>query len=46
MTDKKNLTNELSKLYIFEGMSEEEISYFLLTSETLKFKKGEDIIKE
>lgn len=33
-------------IYIFEGLSKEEVSYFVLMSETQFFKKGEMIIKE
>jgi len=34
------------KIYIFEGLSKEEISYFVMMSETQFFKKGEMIIKQ
>lgn len=33
-------------IYIFEGLSKEEVSYFVLMSETQFFKKGEMIIRE
>ncbi|MDD2566298.1 MAG: cyclic nucleotide-binding domain-containing protein [Candidatus Gracilibacteria bacterium] len=33
-------------VYIFDGLSKEEISYFILMSETQFFKKGDAIIKE
>ena len=33
-------------LYIFEGLSLQEISYFLLMAETRTYSKGEIIIKE
>lgn len=33
-------------IYIFEGLSSEEISYFILMSETKFYKKWEYIIKE
>lgn len=33
-------------VYIFDGLSKEEISYFILMSETQFFKKWDSIIKE
>jgi CRP-like cAMP-binding protein len=32
--------------YIFEGLSQKEIAYFIMMSETLKFHKGETIMLE
>jgi len=33
-------------LYIFDGLSEEEVSYFLLMSEPMEFRSGDTIIVE
>lgn len=35
-----------SGLYIFEGLTQKEIAYFIMMSETLCFKKGDVIISE
>lgn len=40
------MSNEAKNLYIFEGMDESEVSYFLMMSETLEIKAGETIIQE
>lgn len=37
---------EKNKLYIFDGLSETEVSYFLMMSETETFSKGNTIISE
>ena len=51
MTIKNKVTNistamEKNKLYIFDGLSETEVSYFLMMSETQAFSKGNTIISE
>ncbi len=33
-------------LYIFEGLTQKEIAYFIMMSETLQFRKGDKIITE
>ena len=40
------MSNEARNLYIFEGMDEAEVSYFLIMSETLEVPAGETIIQE
>lgn len=40
------MSTEKNGLYIFEGLTQKEIAYFIMMSETLKFSKGETIMSE
>lgn len=35
-----------NNLYIFEGLTQKEIAYFIMMSETLQFNKGATIMSE
>lgn len=40
------MVTENQGLYIFEGLTQKEIAYFIMMSETLHFRKGETIMSE
>ena len=40
------MITEKKGLYIFEGLSQKEIAYFIMMSEKLNFNKGTTIIRE
>lgn len=40
------MQESISDLYIFEGLSREEVVYFLMMSETIFLKVGETVISE
>lgn len=40
------MSAEKNGLYIFEGLTQKEIAYFIMMSETLKFNKGATIMSE
>lgn len=40
------MSAEKNGLYIFEGLTQKEIAYFIMMSETLHFSKGDTIISE
>lgn len=40
------MTTQKNGLYIFEGLTQKEIAYFIMMSEMLSFKKGTTIMSE
>ena len=40
------MTSDKNSLYIFEGLTQKEIAYFIMMSETLQFDAGETIMSE
>ncbi len=40
------MTSDKNNLYIFEGLTQKEIAYFIMMSETLQFDAGETIMSE
>ncbi len=40
------MSTQKEGLYIFEGLTQKEIAYFIMMSETLQFRKGDKIINE
>lgn len=40
------MSTEKNGLYIFEGLTQKEIAYFILMSETINFRKGTTLMSE